>query len=186
MRYFIALEIPDECRKALDKAQADLEQIVPEVRLTNNNKLHLTIAFIGEQPNKLTLDLEQVIKEAVFGISPFEVIPSYIDAFPDLHHPHTFWVGVKGDIDKLFVLRERIKDGLVKLGINVDERRYIPHIAIGKVNESYALSEEQEAKLQEMAIEKDFGPIKITSIKLFESIPEQGFHTHNTLVEVPL
>ncbi|MDO8639144.1 MAG: RNA 2',3'-cyclic phosphodiesterase [Candidatus Daviesbacteria bacterium] len=185
MRFFIALEIPDTCRDSLKAVQTDLQQIVPEVRLTNNEKLHLTIAFIGEQPEKMINDFTNIIKEAVVGISPFPIIPSYIDAFPNLHNPDTFWVGVKGDIDKLFVLRERIKDGIAKLGLDTDERRYIPHIAIGKVS-NYTLSEEQEAKLQEMAVKEDFESINISSIKLFESIPEEGFHTHNTLAEVAL
>ena len=101
-----------------------------------------------------------------------------------MHHPHTFWIGVKGDIDKLFVLRERIKDGIAKLGLDTDDRRYVPHIAIGKVGSQYVLSEHQERELQEMAVKEDSPSINITSIKLFESIPEEGFHTHNTLAEV--
>lgn len=186
MRFFIALEISDDCRESLKTLQASLQQIVPDIRLTNNEKLHLTIAFIGEQPEEATENFATVIKTAVTGISPFEIIPAYVDAFPDLHHPHTFWVGVKGDIDKLFVIRERIKDGLVKFGLDMDDRRYIPHIAIGKLNNRYTLSEHQEAMLQEMAIKEDAPSINITSIKLFESIPEEGFHTHNTLAEVLL
>lgn len=180
------MEIPDECRKNLEVVQSDLQQIVPEVRLTKNNKLHLTIAFIGEQPDSMIGNFTNVITEAVSGISPFPIIPAYIDAFPTIHHPHTFWVGVKGDIDKLFVIRERIKDGLAKLGLNTDDRRYIPHIAVGKVSSQYDLSEDQEEKLQEIAVKEDFKSIDIISIKLFESIPEEGFHTHNTLAQIPL
>lgn len=186
MRFFIALEISDNCRESLKAVQSDLQQIVPDIRLTDNDKLHLTIAFIGEQPESMINAFTEVIKEAVAGISPFPIIPAYIDAFPNLHHPHTFWVGVKGDIDKLFVIRERIKDRIAKLGMDTDDRRYIPHIAIGKVNSRYILSEHQEARLQEMAVKEDFESINITSIKLFESIPEEGFHRHNTLAEIPL
>lgn len=186
MRFFIALEIPDNCLQSLKTVQQDLQQIIPDIRLTQNEKLHLTIAFIGEQPEIMIDDLTRVIKNAVAGISPFPIIPAYVDAFPNLHHPHTFWVGVKGDIDKLMVIRERIKDGIAKLGLDTDDRRYIPHIAVGKVNSNYVLSEHQEALLQEMAVKEDFESINIISIKLFESIPEEGFHTHNTLAEIPL
>lgn len=186
MRFFIALEIPDNCLDSLKRVQSDLLQIIPDIRLTQNEKLHLTIAFIGEQPETKIHDFTNIIKDAVAGISPFPIIPAYVDAFPNLHHPHTFWVGVKGDIDKLFVIRERIKDGIAKLGLDTDDRRYIPHIAVGKVSSGYVLSEHQEALLQEMAVKEDFEPINIGSIKLFESIPEEGFHTHNTLAEIKL
>ncbi|MFA5932666.1 MAG: RNA 2',3'-cyclic phosphodiesterase [Microgenomates group bacterium] len=186
MRFFIALEIPNQSRQSLKIVQQKLKDIIPEVHLTDPNELHLTIAFIGEQPDNFVEDFKKVINKAVLGISPFQIIPAYIDGFPNIHHPHTLWAGVKGDIDKLFVLRERIKDGFVELGLYMDERRYIPHIAMGKINSSYDLSIKQEALLQEIAVKEDFGPVQITSIKLFESIPEEGFHKQNTLAEVHL
>lgn len=185
MRFFIALEIPEESRKQLEMVQESLGKIIPTVKLTNNDKLHLTIAFIGEQPDKLQVDFTRVIQEAVQGILPFKITPAYIDGFPHLHQAHTFWVGVKGDIDKLMIIRERIKDGLENLGLDTDERRYTPHIAIAKINNNFSLQPDQEKKLQEIMID-NFDPIRISSIKLFESIPEHGFHTHNTLAEIPL
>lgn len=185
MRFFISLEIPEESKKELEEVQQQVKEIIPEVRLTNNGKLHLTIAFVGEQPDYLKDDLVEVIKQATLNIPPFEITPSFIDGFPHLHNPHTFWVGVKGDIDKLMVIRERVKDGLVALGLTTDDRRYVPHIAIAKVSNNFKLHPDQEAKMQEMML-NDFAPIKISSLKLFESIPEAGFHKHNTLAEIPL
>lgn len=185
MRFFIALEIPKECRQELEVVQQQLKQVIPEVRLTNNEKLHLTIAFIGEQPEHLSEKLIQIIKNAVANIPSFEITPAYIDGFPHLHNPHTFWIGVKGDVGKLMIIRERIKDGLAQLGLDTDERRYIPHIAVAKTNNHFKLRTPQENYLQQMMLE-NFNPIKISSIKLFQSIPEHGFHKHNTLAEIAL
>lgn len=185
MRYFIALEIPESCRQQLEAVQQKLQQIIPEVRLTNSEKLHLTVAFIGEQPEHLQEKLIQIIKNAAESIPAFEITPAYIDGFPHLHNPHTFWIGVKGDVDRLMVIRERIKDGLVRLRLDTDDRRYIPHIAIAKTNNHFKLQPSQENYLQQMMLES-FNPIQITSIKLFQSVPEHGFHKHNTLAEVPL
>ena len=184
MRFFIALEIPEENKQQLREVQKKLQQIIPQANLTDSNKLHLTIAFVGEQPEELKEKLTKVLEKAVEAMSPFEVTPAYIDGFPKLHHPHTLWVGVKGDIDKLLILREKVKDGLMDLNLDVDERRFIPHIAIVKLTDFY-LSEVQELELEKiMAV--NFSPIKITSIKLFESVPDEDFHTHNTLAEIPL
>lgn len=185
MRFFVALEIPEESKKELEEVQDKLQEIIPQVRLTDNSKLHLTVAFVGEQPDYLKDDLVEVLKKAAENIPPFDITPGFIDGFPHLHSAHTFWVGVKGDIDKLMVIRERVKDGLISSGLPTDERRYVPHIAIAKVQNNFKLHSDQEAKMQEMML-NDFAPIKISSIKLFESIPEEGFHTHNTLAEIPL
>lgn len=184
MRFFIALEIPEESKKEIEGVQEKLKQLIPNIRLTNIEKIHLTIAFIGEETEQMREKLVEVMKNSAWEIKSFEITPAYIDGFPNLHQAHTLWVGIKGDIDKLFILRERIKDGLEKLGLDSDERRYIPHIAIGKIND-FNLLPFQEAQLEKI-MSQTFAPIKISCIKLFESIPEEGFHTHNTLAEIPL
>ncbi|MDO8498521.1 MAG: RNA 2',3'-cyclic phosphodiesterase [bacterium] len=185
MRYFIALEIPEQSRQQLEMVQQKLRSIIPQARLTDNDKLHLTIAFIGEQPEFLKDELIKTLKITTREIPPFVITPAYIDGFPKLHSAHTLWIGVKGDIDKLMVIREKIKDGLESLGLDTDERRYTPHIAIAKINGDFKLEPEQEKKLQEL-MSDHFAPIYINSIKLFESVPEEGFHHHNTLAKIPL
>lgn len=184
-RYFIALEIPDSSKKQLQAVQQKLKETIPNLRLTDNDKLHLTVAFVGEQSSDLKEALVGVLKKAVLGISPFEVTPAYIDGFPKLHLARTFWVGVKGDIDKLVIIRERVKDELEKLQLAIDERRYVPHIAIAKIDKRYELQPNQEKEL-EYIMSIPFDPILIDSIKLFESIPDHGFHSHNTLAEIKL
>jgi len=186
MRYFIALEIPEEAKIQLKETQEGLKAIIPDARLTDNEKLHITIAFIGEQPIDVLKKLTEVIENAARDISPFILTPGYIDGFPTLHHPHILWVGVKEDVDKLFLLRERIKDGLQDLQLEVDERRYTPHIAIAKIRGNFSLNQATEDALQSLTSSKSFEPIKVDSIKLFESTPNHGFHSHNTLAQIPL
>lgn len=184
MRFFIALEIPEESKLELEVLQKSLQELIPNLRLTNPNKLHLTIAFIGEQPENLKDTLSQAIKEAVEGIEPFEFTPGFIDGFPNLHNPHTLWIGTKGEVDKLYLLEERISDRLKDLNLSLQERRFVPHIALGKVK-NLKVNEELEEKLQEIG-DQNFKPIKVSSVKLFESIPSQGLHKHDTLFEAKL
>ncbi len=179
MRFFIALEIPEENKKELEDLEAKLAQIIPNFRPTDSGKLHLTFAFVGEQPEEWKKPLAEVIKQAVIGIKPFDITPAYLDGFPNLHHARIFWVSIKGDIDKLYILKERLKDGLAKLGLPSDERRFVPHIALGKVK-NFTLTPDQEKEFEKI----DFGSlseVRVSSVKLFESIPGHGFHKHNTL-----
>ncbi|MBI2021442.1 RNA 2',3'-cyclic phosphodiesterase [Candidatus Daviesbacteria bacterium] len=184
MRFFIALELSETNREQLLVVQQQLKAVIPEAKLTDNDKLHLTIAFIGEQDEKLKEPLAKIMKQAASGISPFEVTPSYIDGFPHFHTANIIWVGVKDDIDKLYLLRHRIKDQLTELNLEVDERRYVPHIAIAKVANLH-LTKSQENQLT-VIMSRDFDPIEVSAVKLFESIPNHGFHQHNTLAEIPL
>lgn len=184
MRFFIALEIPDEDKEELRDVQSKIKTLLPDLNLTDPDKLHLTLAFIGEQDDSLKESLVEVMNQASTNIHPFQITPAYVDGFPNIHSPHTLWVGVKGDIDKLMVVRERIKDGLENLHLPVDERRFVPHIAIGKLHGS-KIRQNQEIAIQQI-MSVSFKPINVSSIKLFESVPDQGLHRHNTLAEIKL
>lgn len=185
MRFFIALEIPSENIPSFQSIGDRLHTLIPQAKLTDLDKIHLTLAFIGEQPEDLKDKLIQIMRDAAKDISSFEVTPGYIDGFPSLHHPNILWVGVKGDIDKILLIREGVKDGLEGLNLPVDERRFVPHISIAKFSKDIYISRELEIKLEKI-LAYPFDPIKITSIKLFESIPNEGFHSHNTLAEIKL
>lgn len=185
MRFFIALEIPNENLASFQSIQKSLHTLIPQVKLTAVDKIHLTLAFIGEQPDQLKGNLIQIIEEATNNISSFTVTPAYLDGFPNIHHPQVLWVGVKGDIDQVLLIREGIKDGLANLRLPSDERRFVPHITIAKLNNNFLVSRALEVKLEELMV-CAFEPMQITSIKLFESIPEGGLHQHNTLAEIKL
>lgn len=185
MRFFIALEIPSENLASFQAIQQELHTLIPQARLTNLEKIHLTLAFVGEQNDSLKDNLIGVIRSAAEEIPAFSVAPGYIDGFPNLHHPEVFWIGVKGDIDKIFLIRERIKDGLEDLNLPIDDRRFVPHITIAKLNNHIKITRELEDALEQIT-NKPFDPICITSIKLFESIPSGGFHKHNALAEIML
>lgn len=185
MRYFIALEIPSDNIPQFQSIQDRLHTLIPQSKLTDLDKIHLTLAFIGEQPDEFKDKLVQIIQKSVKGMSSFEVTPAYIDGFPNIHNPQVLWVGVKGDIDKILLIRERIKDRLESLHLPVDERRFVPHISIAKLNNPLNISLNLEKNLEKIMTE-NLTPIKISSIKLFESVPNEGFHKHNTLAEIQL
>ncbi len=185
MRFFIALEIPEDDKLYISEVQNKIKNLIPSARLTNPENLHLTIAFVGEQPDDYKDELVRVLTAAADNIPPFTVTPSYIDGFPHLHTAGILWIGVNGDIDKLYELRHHVKDQLENLELPVDERRFVPHIAIAKLKMGFRLDPETEKQFEEI-MKQSFPPIRITSVKLFESIPNHGFHHHNTLADITL
>lgn len=187
MRFFIALEIPTENIAQFQTIQKSVHTLIPQARITTPEKIHLTLAFIGEQPDYLKDKLIRVLQDAAREIPSFEITPAYMDGFPTFHHPQILWVGVKDDVDKIFVIHERIQDGLKSLNLSTDERRFIPHITIAKLNgqPQFEIKRDLERNLEKiMAL--NFEPIQVHSLKLFESIPEGGLHQHNTLAEIKL
>lgn len=187
MRFFIALEIPEQNKAQFQSIQQNLHSLIPQARLTTPDKVHLTLAFIGDQPDQFKKNLTEILQSSVAGIPSFEITPAYIDGFPSIHHPQVLWVGVKDDIDKIYIIHERIHDGLESLRLPADERRFIPHITIAKINNPPPITINQNLERDlEKIMAANFEPIQIFSIKLFQSIPEGGLHKHNTLAEIKL
>lgn len=184
MRFFIALDLSRENSRQVQDIQTLLSTQIPQVKLTDSTNLHLTLAYVGEQPDQYKDKITEVIKNSCKGIPPFTVSPSFIDGFPDIHSAQVLWLGLKGEVGNLFVLRERIKDGLIDLRLVVDERRFSPHITIGKLSKT-DISAEVEKRLQDV-VNFPFSPIHVNSIKLFQSIAQNGVHTHNILSETKL
>lgn len=185
MRYFLAFDIPSENRLQFKSIQDRLHTLIPQARLIDLDKLHFTLAFIENQPSELKEVLINIMKKAAENVKTFEVTPAYIDGFPNIHNPQVIWVGVKGDVDKVLQVRERVKDGLTDIGLGADPRRFIPHITIAKLNNNIEITRDMEVELEKI-MTLPFDLIQITSIKLFESIPQNGFHSHNTLAEIKL
>jgi 2'-5' RNA ligase len=184
MRFFIALEITNENKLQLQSIAQKVGKIIPQAKLADPDKYHLTLAFIGDQPDTLKERLIETMSKAADKIPPFSVVPAYIDGFPHLHNSKVIWVGVNGDIDRLIVLQQRIQTQLADLNLPIDNRPFTPHITIAKQN-SLEIDPQKQEKLQEI-MQDNFDLIKISSIKLFESVPEIGFHTHRTLAEIQL
>jgi len=63
MRFFIALEIPSENLAQFQAIQAKLHTLIPQAGLTDLDKIHLTLAFLGEQPDQLKDKLVQIIQK---------------------------------------------------------------------------------------------------------------------------
>ena len=88
MRFFIAMEIPSQNIPQFQSIQHSLSKLIPHLKITSLDKIHLTLAFLGEQPDELHEKLIQIIKVVTSGVATFEVTPAYIDGFPNIHHPN--------------------------------------------------------------------------------------------------
>ncbi|MCL5018902.1 MAG: 2'-5' RNA ligase family protein, partial [Patescibacteria group bacterium] len=152
------------------------------IRGNHTLKVHPKEAY--NKPDSLKEKLIETINKAVIGVSPFSVKPAFIGGFPHLHHSNVIWVGVNGDTDKLMIIQERIQTDLAYLHLPTDNRPFTPHITIVK-HQGLVVDRFLQDKLQNI-MKQHFDPILIDSIKLFESIPDKGFHTHNTLAEIKL
>ena len=129
MRLFIALDIDDEIRKRIARFVDGVSAFAPDARWAKPESLHVTLKFIGEQPEPA---VEQ-IKQALVGIAASAVDIQFrgYGFFPTAKSARVFWVGMEAG-PQLATLASAIDEKMATLGIPKEERAFTPHLTLSR------------------------------------------------------
>jgi 2'-5' RNA ligase len=128
MRVFIAVDLPDEIRKALGDVQRDLKSLTTTARWVAPESIHITLKFIGEVPEKRLDD----IYDAVAGLTwkPFTITVRGVGFFPGTRSPRVFWAGMEAPT--MQGLAERLDTRMERSGFEKEKRAFRPHITLAR------------------------------------------------------
>ncbi|MDR2392443.1 MAG: RNA 2',3'-cyclic phosphodiesterase [Planctomycetota bacterium] len=133
IRTFIAIEIPSGVRKELEKDLADLRRAAPRVKWSRGDNLHLTLAFLGNVPEKDMGELFDSLREDLAEMRPFALEISGIGVFPHWGCPRVVWAGCGEGSEDATQLGGTVKGICAALGYNPERRPFRPHITLGRV-----------------------------------------------------
>ena len=120
MRLFIAIRLSDAMKDALTVAQDEMYAHGVRGNFTTRENMHLTLAFIGEYPDK-----EQVMDAlSSVSFSSFSICLKGMGCFRDL-----WWAGMEESAPLTAVVR-RIRRALAENNIPFDRKRFSPHITL--------------------------------------------------------
>ena len=166
-RLFFALEIPSETRKNAVSLVESFNIPQSQVRWVRGENLHITLKFLGDVAD----DQVPAISDAARGVAqkfePIDIEVAGMGLFPNHEKPQIVWLGAEGETDTLASLEAALSKALEPLGFPADERRYTPHITIGRVK-----SDVVRGKLVRIVHERHherMGAAGVFSIVLFES-----------------
>jgi 2'-5' RNA ligase len=144
IRSFIAIELPDEVKKALGELQARLRvERQPGVKWVDPYGIHLTLKFLGNIATSQISAITGAVEEAGQDLSPFMLEISGLGVFPNFKRVRVVWVGMGGDISRLKLLQQRIESNLVPLGFARESRPFTPHLTMARVKERVSPAEQQ-------------------------------------------
>ena len=130
MRLFFAIELPSE-------VQAELGRLNPrddnrDYRWSEPSLLHVTLAFLGEQPTEQLEVLKQV-GTAAAGASRQGVLRlGEAGSFGSRRAPRVLWVGLDGDLQAVSDLQTRLAAGLRQAGFALEDRPFRPHVTLAR------------------------------------------------------
>jgi len=169
MRLFIAIELPDEVKRAL----AGLKTDIPGARWVPTDQIHLTLAFLGEVDEAV---LERLAGElARIQVPEFQLCFSSTGCFPDRRRPRVLWVGLEPE-PRLKHLAVGVHEAVLACGIPQEERPFSPHITLARLRLSP--SRECDAFLDQHQKQK-LPPFSVREFTLFQSrlTPQGALHT---------
>jgi 2'-5' RNA ligase len=137
IRSFIAIELPEEAKKGLQRIQSELAlSQYPFVKCVSPEGIHLTLKFLGNVPEPNLAAIVKVMEQSSQGVAPFPLQITEVGAFPNMRRPRVLWVGIKGDVDKLINWQQKLDKGLVPLGFPREERPFTPHLTLARLREN--------------------------------------------------
>ena len=131
-RLFIALELPAALRAALTHEQERLQAAGLHASWVRPPGMHLTLHFLGDTPLTALKRIEAACVQAAARVPPLRLLAEGLRCFPSARRPRVLVTNVKGDVQQLKRLHQRLDRRLDHLGLRLDSRSYRPHVTIGR------------------------------------------------------
>ena len=132
MRAFLAIEIPRDLRKYLEKVIAGMAARLKGVRWVREEGLHITLKFLGEIDQDLTGRIRDNIAAIGSDYSPFTASIKGIDAFPGKKRARVVVAGLEEGAETIKRIFADVEKGLLELNMEPEAREYTPHITLGR------------------------------------------------------
>jgi len=135
VRLFFAVELPPEVQAALGRLKPDDEES-RDYRWVDHSLLHVTLAFLGEQPEERLQALETVGREAAKHSHRGALRLGAAGHFGSARAPRVLWVDLAGDLTKLTALQTNLIEQLRAHRFPTEDRPFRAHITLARRRET--------------------------------------------------
>ncbi|HJT32688.1 MAG TPA: RNA 2',3'-cyclic phosphodiesterase [Pirellulales bacterium] len=133
LRTFIAVEISSETRSRARQLFERLKGTDAKISWVKPECLHLTLKFLGDVDLREIPAVCDAVTQAVADLPPFEIEAHGAGAFPTAARPRTIWLGVGRGSEEMVALHDAVDRALGGLGYRREQRRFRPHLTVGRV-----------------------------------------------------
>ena len=134
IRLFVALKIPDLVKTEIRRICIDLSGNESGIRWESNEKIHLTLKFIGEVNDELL----KPVSDSLGFIKNFSKINCSVVKFDFLFRfkePKILWAELKTD-ESVNSLAEEINQRLFEYGIEKETKKFKPHLTLLRIKKN--------------------------------------------------
>lgn len=129
MRLFIALDIDEAIRERIARFLDGVRNFAPDARWVKTESLHVTLKFIGEQPDEMVERIKQGLGDVSLAMT--EIAFRGYGFFPTPKSARVFWIGLHAG-PELAALAAQIDSEMASLGIPKEDRAFSPHLTLAR------------------------------------------------------
>jgi RNA 2',3'-cyclic 3'-phosphodiesterase len=184
MRTFIAIDLDESLKRALEILADELKPLTRSVRWVGPSGMHLTLKFLGEISEEDAVRVSSALEETASRHRVFTLVLERTGTFPPGGRaPRVLWVGVV-PAAPLLALQEDIEGEMAKLGFEREKRAFHPHLTLGRVKSPSGL----DPVVQEISQQQDrrFGDMSVQKFILFQSVLKPSGAEYTVLKEFRL
>ena len=164
LRGFIAIEV--EPFPKIIELENEIKNSGAIVKLVEAQNIHITLKFLGDTDEDLIGKIEEILKDSVENIKPFEIHLKGAGFFPNQNYIKVIWIGIE-NTEELGQIAYKIDDQISKLGFNREKRKFSAHLTVARVKS--AKNKDKLIQIIDKYNEIEFGKIIVDSIKLKQS-----------------
>lgn len=174
-RIFVAVDISRAAREKAARYIENLKKDFPNLRVgwEKAEKLHLTMKFLGDVDENQLLDLFSACDKITLEISKLQFQASDVrcqilgtGVFPNVKRPRILWLGLRDENGILTRINDHLEAECEKYGFEKENRKFKPHLTIGRLREPQI-----SQKLAETHLQNEFEPVEfeVSEIVIYES-----------------
>ncbi|TAN42941.1 MAG: RNA 2',3'-cyclic phosphodiesterase [Nitrospirae bacterium] len=181
LRCFIAVELPGDLTSRIGAVIDLLSQTGADMKWVKKENLHITLKFLGSTPEASINEIIGALQKKLSHYAPFYIRISGVGSFPPGRHPRVVWIGMDAS-GQLAAVHKEIDEVMSRYGFKAEERRFSPHLTIGRVRSSRGLTGLITA-LHEME-PKAFGDVEVRGVALMKSELKPAGPEYERLAEI--
>jgi len=184
-RTFIAVDAVDAVHAAAQTAIDRLRSAAENVKWVEPENLHWTLQFLGDLTD---VEMAEVCLRTVRTAAKhegFTIEAKGVGAFPSIHRPRTLWLGAGEGGDQMIALQASIEEALRSLGFRGENRKFVPHLTLGRVGRGPTGGKVLADRLAKLA-DFDGGVMGLDAVTVYASELGREGPTYHVLARAPL